>query len=291
MFFLKLLSRIPFPFLYFIADGLYYLSYYFIRYRRKLVEKNLRKAFPEKSKAERTVIAKHFYRNLCDYAVETLKLLTLGAEELKSRMRFTNPELITGYTSNTLSVILLSSHQFNWEWLLAAGNLWLKVPIDFVYQPIHNRFTDTLMQTCRTRFGGFPIKRNDVARALAKRKQVVRGIAVVADQYPGRKRDKKYQTLFLNQQTAFFFGTQQMATLTQYPVLYCRVKRLSRGYYTCTLVKIAEPPYAPDSETVLKNYVQEVEQVIKENPEDWLWSHNRWKTRHLRPASGQYPRG
>jgi KDO2-lipid IV(A) lauroyltransferase len=291
MFFLSILSRLPFPVLYRISDCLYLFTYYIVRYRRRLVEKNLRHAFPGKSVAERRVIARQFYRNLCDYVVETLKLLTIEAEELKSRMHYTNPELLSHYTGNTLSVLILSSHQFNWEWLLAAGNLWLGVPIDFVYQPIHNRLTNRLMQTCRTRFGGHPIKRNEVARELAKRKHIVRGVAIVADQYPGRKQDKKYEATFLNQPTVFFTGSQQMATLMQYPALYGSVKRIKRGYYSCTLVKIAEPPYAPDSEVVLTNYIREVERVICENPADWLWSHNRWKTRHLKQASGQYPRG
>lgn len=289
MLFFKLLSKLPFPVLYLIADGLFYIGYYVVRYRRKLVEKNLQKSFPEKSSKERVAIAKQFYRNLSDYAVESLKLLTIDADELKKRMFYTNPELLSVYTNNNQSVILLSSHQFNWEWLLAAGNLWLNAPIDFVYQPIHNRLTNRLMRTCRTRFGGYPIKRNKVARELAKRKKIIRGIAVVADQYPGRAQDKKYQTTFLNQQTVFFTGSQQMATLTQYPVLYGSVKRIKRGYYTCTLVKIAEPPYGTDSDIVLQNYIGEVERVIKENPANWLWSHNRWKKRHLMQASGQYP--
>ncbi|MCK6616848.1 MAG: lysophospholipid acyltransferase family protein [Cyclobacteriaceae bacterium] len=290
MFFLTLLSRLPFFILYGISDGLFYLGYYLFGYRKKLVLKNIRNSFPSKSDAELKLIAKQFYRYLCDYVVETLKLLTINNEELKSRMRFLNPELFTEHIRKNQSVILLSSHQFNWEWLLAAGNLWLKAPIDFVYQPIQTRFTDHLMLRCRTRFGGHPIKRNEVARELAKRKNIVRGIAIVADQYPGRTQDKKYEALFLNQKTVFFTGSQQMATLTQYPVLYGAVKRIKRGHYTCTLVKIAEPPYGADSEVVLQNYIKEVERIINEDPAGWLWSHNRWKTRHLKRASGQYPR-
>jgi KDO2-lipid IV(A) lauroyltransferase len=290
MYLLVILSRLPFAVLYRISDALYFFSYYIIRYRRNLVEKNLRNAFPDKPEPERKAIARQFYRNLCDYVVETLKLLTIEAEELKKRMHFTNAELFAGYTANNQSVILLSSHQFNWEWLLAAGNLWLRAPIDFVYQPIRTRFTERLMYRCRTRFGGHPIKRNEVARELAKRKAIVRGIAIVADQYPGRSQDKRYEAKFLNQHTVFFAGSQQMATLTQYPVLYGSVQRIKRGYYSCTLVKLADPPYAPGSDDVLKNYICKVEEVINNNPSDWLWSHNRWKTRHLKQASAKYPR-
>lgn len=282
MLFLKLISRLPFTALYLVADVLFLLSYHVIRYRRGLVRKNLKNSFPHLSKSQIKKIEREFYLNLCDYAVETLKLLTVSMTELKARMVFTNPEMLDAYKAKNQSILLLSSHQFNWEWLLVSGNLWLNMPIDFVYQPINTKFVDSLMQTCRTRFGGYAIKRNEVARELVKRKDILRGIAIVADQYPGRKQNKKLETIFLNQPTVFFYGSQQMANLTQYPVLYGSVKKVKRGYYTCTLVKVAEPPYAPDSEDVVRNYAKIVEGVIQQEPAGWLWSHNRWKKRHLK---------
>lgn len=282
MILLRFLSRLPFAILYFIADFMFLLSYYVIGYRKKLVRRNLKNSFPEKSLPEVKQIEKEFYRNLCDYAVETLKLITIKPEELQKRMQYTNPEMAFNYRDQNQSVILLSSHQFNWEWLLASGTLCLNMPIDFVYQPINNTLFNNFMQTCRTRFGGYAIKRNEVARELIKRRSIQRGIAIVADQYPGHGNDKKYPTTFLNQETMFFYGSQQMALLTQFPALYGKVKKIKRGYYTCTLIKIAEPPYEKNSETVVENYAKVVEKVIREYPGGWLWSHNRWKKRHLK---------
>lgn len=282
MFFLRIISKLPFTLLYRISDLLFLLGYYVIGYRKKLVRRNLVNSFPNKSETEIIRIEKEFFKHLCDYAVETLKLLTMPAEVLRKRMRYTNPELIDKYKNQGRSIILLSSHQFNWEWLLSSGMLWLPVPIDFVYQPVHNSFVDHLLQTCRTRFGGYAIKRNEVAREFAKRNNIVRGIAIVADQYPGYPRDKKYETKFLNQDTVFFYGSQQMALLTQLPVVYAVVERVSRGNYTCTLAPIAEPPYEKTDERVITNYIRAVEKVIQEHPSGWLWSHNRWKKRHLK---------
>ncbi len=277
MILLRLFSRLPFPVLYFISDFLFVIAYYIVGYRKKLVRQNLMNSFPEKSEHEIRGIERDFYRNLCDYSVETLKLLTISADELRKRMRYTNPEVVFQYRDQGTSVILLSSHQFNWEWLLVSGVLSLGVPIDFVYQPISNAFTDRLIQSCRTRFGGYPVKRNEVARELAKRKKIIRGIANVADQYPGHAQDKKYETVF-------FFGSQQMAELTQYPAVYADVERVSRGYYTCTLVHVGDPPYEKNSMGVVENYARAVERVIQQHPSGWLWSHNRWKKRHLQEA-------
>jgi Kdo2-lipid IVA lauroyltransferase/acyltransferase len=281
MIFIRFISKLPFPVLYALSDFLFILTYYLVGYRKKLVRNNLANSFPEKSKNELRQIERTYYRNLCDYAVETIKLITISAEELRQRMRYTNPEMVFEYSKKHQSVLLLSSHQFNWEWLLVSGELSLNVPVDFVYQPLKNAFVDTLMQTCRTRFGGYAIKRNEVAREFVKRKNITRGIAIVADQYPGKQRHKKYETQFLNQETVFYYGSQQMAFLTQCPALFAVVERVSRGYYTCTLINVGEPPYDKDSETVIEAYVHAVEKVIRQHPDGWLWSHNRWKSRHL----------
>jgi KDO2-lipid IV(A) lauroyltransferase len=282
MYLVKLLSRLPFAVLYSISNFLFFISYYVVRYRRKMVRKNIRLSFPEKGETELDAIEMGFYRNLCDYAVETLKLLTITKEELVSRMKYLNPELLDLHTRAGTSVIILSSHQFNWEWLLVSGSLSIEAPLDFVYQPVQNSFFDTLMLHARSRFGTYPVKRNEVARELIKRRAVVRGIAIVADQYPGHGQDKKYSTVFLNQDTVFFNGSQQMASMTQYPVLYTQVKKVKRGYYTCQFIVVAEPPYDKDSDRVVENYARIVERTIQSHPDGWLWSHNRWKTRHLK---------
>lgn len=282
MFLLRLISRLPFGILYFISDVLFVISYYLIRYRRKLVWRNLRNAFPEKSKTELISIEREFYHNLCDYAVEMLKLLTISREELSRRMVFKNPEVVLNYLNRNQSLLQLASHQFNWEWLLTAGCLVYPASMDFVYQPVSNSFSNKLSLECRTRFGAYPIKRQEVARESIRRKDILRNIAIVADQYPGYGRDKKYTTTFMNQETVFFYGTNQLALLLQYPVTYYEVRKIKRGYYETTVVEIASPPFAKDSHEVLDNYIFAVERIMRENPAGWLWTHNRWKKRHLK---------
>ncbi len=287
MFFLRLISRVPLGFLYVLSDVLFFLGYYVFPYRKKLVRKNLRNSFPEKTKTERRKIERLFYRNLCDYAVETLKLLTISRDELSKRVVFTNPEIITACRERNLPVISLASHQFNWEWLLAAGNLHFET--DFVYQPINTKLTDKLLLACRTHFGGYAIKRNDLGREMVKRRNLWRLIAIVSDQYPGRKKDKRYITRFLNQETAFFQAPNQLASLTQYPIVFSAIRKVRRGFYEATFIPLAEPPYTKDEEKVIDRYIQVAEEIIKEYPAGWLWSHNRWKNRHLTQASAKYP--
>jgi KDO2-lipid IV(A) lauroyltransferase len=281
MFFLRWLSRLPFPVLYTLSDLLFVISFYLVRYRRKLVKKNLWKSFPEKTEDERNRIEKDFYKNLCDYAVEMLKLLTIPKEELSRRMVFKKPEVPERFRQQNQSILFLASHQFNWEWLLVSASISFPMAIDFVYQPVNSKFFDDLSLRSRMRFGAYAIKRDEVAREIVKRKNILRGIASVADQYPGYGRDKKYVSKFLNQDTVFFYGTNQLAILTQYPAVYYEIKKVKRGFYEASPIIVALPPYEKTNDTVIENYVRIVERIIQENPAGWLWSHNRWKKRHL----------
>jgi KDO2-lipid IV(A) lauroyltransferase len=289
MLFFRLLAKLPLSALYILSDFLFFISYHVVRYRRGLVRKNLIHSFPEKSKAEIFAIQREYYHNLCDYAVETLKLLTITRADLATRVVFTNGNLLEKYKSQNQSVLLLASHQFNWEWLLASGNFSLPVAIDFVYQPVQNTIVNQFLIACRTRFGAHAIKRNELAREVIKRKNLLRGVAIVADKYPGQKRDKKYLTTFLHQETAFFYGTNQLAILTQYPILYAEIRKIKRGYYEVSLIELAHPPYNKNTDEIIDRYVKAAEKVIREYPSGWLWSHNRWKKRHLKQASAIYP--
>jgi len=282
MFAIKLLSRLPLSVLYALSDFLFFISFHVVKYRRKLVWKNLKNSFPSKSETELKKIEKDFYKNLCDYAVEMLKLFTIKQDELNKRVTFINPEVSIKYTQAGQSLLNLASHQFNWEWLLAAGSFILPAQMDFVYQPVNSKFFDSFSYACRTRFGAYGIRRDSVAREVVKRKNIVRNIAIVGDQYPGYGHDKRYEATFLNQPTVFFSGPNQLAQMTQYPVLYYAMRKVRRGYYEAKIIELALPPYEKENTDVLRNYIYEVENVIDKDPAGWLWSHNRWKTRHLK---------
>jgi len=282
MFVIRLLSKLPFWILYGIADFLFFVSYYLVRYRRKMVWNNLKNSFPEKLDEERKIIQKQYYRNLCDYAVEMIKLLTISEEELGRRIVYKDLSAAEKYKKQNQSVVVLASHQFNWEWLVASANFGFPVPVDFVYQTQNSEFANNFSLLCRSRFGSFPIKRELVARETIRRKDILRAIAIVADQYPGYKSDKKFSAKFLNQDTVFFYGVNQLALLTQYPVLFAHIRKTRRGYYEVDFPEIAAPPYSNDSNVVIEQYIHFAEKMIRENPSGWLWSHNRWKRRHLK---------
>ena len=262
--------------LYITAFPLYLSLFYVLRLRKNVVINNLSNAFPDKRPQEIIKLAKHFYRNYSDVVVEMIKTITIDAGELDRRITITNPNVLEDFLNSGQSVIVLMAHHCNLEWLMLACCIKFNHPTDAVYKPLHNKPIDKLMLESRSRFGGHPIPAKNTLQEIIKRKNVVRCIAIAADQTP-RAGDDKYWTQFLNQETAFFLGVEKLARLTKYPVLFLGMKRTSRGVYEASLKPLAVPPYSKPAETITQRYARAVESQILTSPSDWLWSHKRWK--------------
>ncbi|MEM9671162.1 MAG: lysophospholipid acyltransferase family protein [Bacteroidota bacterium] len=275
IFLLRFLSHWPIHWLYGLSDLAAFLAYRVVRYRRKTVFDNLQRSFPEKSAEEIQNIAQDFYRNLATVSVETLYGRTISAKELKKRVVFEGMELIHEYYQQQKSIIILAAHQCNWEWLLLAGCLQLPYPVDAMYKKLSNSKMDRFMYLIRSRFGGEPINKDYAARAILKRKNDARAIAVVADQTPALGTTKHWIT-FLHRETGFYQGVEQLPRLTEYPVVFAAMYRVSRGYYKVQFHRVADPPHSVESQ-ILAKYVQLAEKVIHDQPANWLWSHRRWK--------------
>ena len=270
------LSRLPLAALYILSYGLYLLLYYITGYRKAVVKKNLSLAFPEKTQQEIKQLAKLFYRQLAEVAVEIIKARILQADDYAKRVIIKNPEIFDKYRSQQQPVIVLSIHACNWEWMLHAMSTQLDIPIDAVYKPLHNETVDRLIYGIRSRFGTRALSMQESTRDVVKRRREFRLFAMVADQSP-ISRERSYWSTFMNQPAAFYQGSEKIAKLTKYPVVFAAMKRISTGHYQIEFQTLTEPPYEKDSHNILDSYIAAAEKTIREQPESWLWSNRRWK--------------
>jgi KDO2-lipid IV(A) lauroyltransferase len=276
LFIIKIISSLPLKVLYKIADALFFIMYKAFGYRKKVVRNNLKKAFPAASETEWRNIEREFYRNFCDFIAESLKGLKIAPEELRERVVFTNLKEFEKLTKHKGSVLMLAGHQFNWEWMQLSASLQFPIPLDYIYHPLHNKSFDNLMLELRGRFGAGPIKRREAARQIIRRNAEARGFCIVADQLPAG-RDKKRWVSFLNSETAFFYSIEQLAKITNLPVAYFNIRKIQRGKYEVQMHIISTEPRAEDEGVIIKKYAKALEENIKQQPENWLWSHKRWK--------------
>ncbi|MEO1052007.1 MAG: lysophospholipid acyltransferase family protein [Bacteroidota bacterium] len=277
MILIKLLSRLPLFILYGISTLTYLVIYYIVGYRKKVVFNNIRNAFPDKNEKEVKALAKQFYKNFTDFIVEVLKEVTISKEELNKRVQFKNTEEVERFHSEGKSIVILATHQFNWEWALVAGCAQLPFPFDAIYKPLSNPKFEKLMYDTRSRFGGNPIPKDNALMEIMKTAKRLKAVAINADQVPTRQNKDLYWTKFLNQDTAFFSGSERIPKLTKYPVFFLGVRKVKRGYYEVELIKLGEAPYQKDGFGILDAYVKASEELILQDPTGWLWSHKRWK--------------
>jgi len=201
-----------------------------------------------------------------------------SAEAIARRVNFENRDLVDAAREAKQSVVLLTPHFCNWEWLLPAGGAYFGLPIDAVYQKQRLEVMDSFLRDARTRAGGKPIVREDFIYELMNRAAVPRGYAFIADQTPPRN-DKKHWSRFLNRDTAFFVGAEKVAHFLDSPVLYVAMRRVRRGHYSVRLHAIAMPPFdaEADNTPIMEHFARRLEAAVRESPADWLWLQKRWK--------------
>ena len=276
----RLISWLPFWFLYSLSTVLAFLAEHLIQYRKHVILENLKHSFPEKSSREIRIIASEFYRNLTDVTLETFKLITLSEEEINKRIILHNVEKINDFYDQNLTAIVTSSHLCNWEWMLAASGIHFKAPLHFAYQHIENPFFERLMIKIRSRFGQIPVERSQILRESLRKKNIPHLVALVADQSPPRNAQNIIWTEFLNQDTPFYSGMSRMAKSFNWSIIFLEMKRIKRGYYEVEFKDVCLEPDKGTEQEIIRTYARLVEDSIRKNPSCWLWSHKRWKMKN-----------
>ncbi len=272
-----LLSLLPLRMLYLFSDFLFVVTYYLVRYRRKIVSLNLKNSFPKKSQKELVKIERRFYRYLTDYFIESIYMANMSIRECLNRYNFTNLEVIKKYIENGQDLILGTAHYGNWEWATCSAQL-----IDYkclgVYRPLSNGLFDRFFVYLRSKYGGYPIKVKDTLRTIveARNNNERFGLYLVGDQRP-IKEDLKYWTTFLNQDTPVISGIDRLSRKFNTPVFYMNIERIGRGYYNVKFDLISKKPNEEKEMDIAKKYIRLVEKTIIKQPEFWLWTHKRWR--------------
>ena len=277
-----ILAGLPFKLLYLISDFNFFWLYHVLKYRRKVVRKNLEASFPEKTKAERLVIEKKFYHYLTDYMLEDIKLMRMSPDDLYQRMTYQNTELFLNMLETYGGIILMIPHYANYEWIVGMGGIMKKgdIPVQ-IYKPLRDPYLDQFFQYIRSRFGGLNVPKHSTARELIKLRRQGKKMVVglITDQWPSSK--EKHWTTFLNQETGFLTGGDKIAKMMKYPVFYCELRKDKRGYCDVSFDLLTEHPEELPENGITEMFARRLEQTILNEPAYWLWSHKRWKKSRL----------
>ncbi|WKW46762.1 lipid A biosynthesis acyltransferase [Myroides sp. JBRI-B21084] len=271
------ISIMPFAVLYMLANVVYVLVYYVVRYRVKTVRANLALAFPHLTAIERKNIEKKFYHHLCDLFLEMIKTITVSQKQLDKRFVFKNVELLKEFEQKQKSIILMLPHYGNWEWVIGLGK-----HIDFkgfgIYKKLANKYFDKLFRDIRSRFNAELVSTHQTSGVIRENqaKNLYGVYLFLSDQTPLLRENLHWEP-FMGVEVPVHMGAEALARKLNMNILYLNVEKVKRGYYEASFSVItddikSEPKYKPT-----RMFLDKVEDQIKNAPEFYFWTHKRWK--------------
>jgi KDO2-lipid IV(A) lauroyltransferase len=273
--FLWLLSLLPLRVLHFISDCFYVLVFYVFKYRKEVVLKNMRQAYPQKTDGEIERLAKKFYHAFIDSLIESIKLFSSGKTFIQKHVRV-DTTLPDKLAAENKSCQMHACHQFNWEYLNHAMALSFKQPLIAVYMPIKAKALNKIFYDLRTRYGTVMLPATDMKNRFAAWRNRLHILALVADQNPGNVQNALWFQFF-NKPTPFIPGPERYAREKKCPVILGYSRIVKRGYYSMHFEVLTEDASILAEKELTGLYVKRITQIINEQPHNWLWSHRRWK--------------
>ena len=272
------ISKLPYKLFYAFSDFAFFLIYYVVRYRKKVVKNNLLLAFPEKSEKEIHQIRKKFYRHFCDLFLEMAKTFSISEAELKKRFVLKNPEELKRLETLDKSYVIMLAHYNSYEWSTALNLQGMTYKAYGIYKKIKNPYFDKLIRDSRGKFNVEMLDKDDVIRQMIRDKNsdILSSYGMIADQAPKGGRSKYWRD-FMGHRVPVFIGSEVAAKKLDFTVTYLKIEKVKRGYYETEFIPITENPKTKPDYEITDKYIELLEKQIRKNPEFYLWTHKRFK--------------
>ncbi len=255
-----------------------FFFYYILPIRKKVVIDNLKHAFPDFTNEKIKDIAYSSYKSFCLTLAEILYMPWLTENQLVKIMVCENRDLIVKRFDEGNGVILLSAHLGNWEYLATSVAAQINKKFSVVVKPQRNPFVDRWMNKYRTKWTNeivpLGVSIRNIFSVLLNRGIV----AMVADQR-GPKESIKLK--FFERMTSVYTGPAVLSLKTNSPIIYGISIRQKDLNYKVDLIEVDRNNLPDNQEEKIKALTERMlkilEEIIKQNPEQWLWMHKRWK--------------
>lgn len=282
-----LMSLLPMRVLYIFSDFLFYIFFYLVGYRKKVILNNLELAFPEKSIAELKQIRKRFYKHFVDLIVESIKAFTISQKNLQKRYTYRNPELIDNITAKGKSIALMGAHQSNWEWSIGM-TLSVNTKCFGAYTKIGNKYFDKVIKKSRTKFGFIAYKTSETIKSMAHNfDNGIHGLYLLLSDQSPQVHKTHYWREFMGVKVPIHTGAEMLAKKFDMAVVNYSIKKVKRGYFEVTFDLIAGNARDFENYEITDKYLEITERNINAQPEFYLWSHKRFKHRDKVPSEWQ----
>lgn len=248
----------------------------FSRSRRKLTLSNLAHAFPDQSLDKRRRVARRSFAEMACSFTDAVSSARFDAVEICGRLELDGWEHLEQAEREGKGTIILGAHIGVWEIISQVVALY-KGPVSIVGRPLDNPFLDRFVAHNRSRFGNILAGKRGAARAMLRALKAGGRTAILIDQ---RVQPKEGIPIpFFGRPASTSPIVARLSLKTGAPVVPVYAFAASNGRYR---IKV-HPPIFPDGSgndpvrTLTCRYMDGLERVIRKDPAQWLWMHNRWK--------------
>ena len=266
---LTAISKLSLDNLHLLARLFKHINNLTFKYREKIIKRNLKYSFPERKNKEIENIVSNFYTFLFENIFEIIKSISLTEKEIIKKVQIKNAQLLNKSIETKKPIVLISSHYGNWEWTFLRISLISNINLHAVYKPLSNRIFNYIIFKIRSKFGGKLINLNKWKYFILNNRKKPYSFMFISDQVPSSHKYGK-RINFLNQSTLFHEGAEKTAKLLNADVFYIDLTQIKKGKYIIEFRPISK-------HNTTEEYAKLLEDRIKKQPKNWLWSHDRWK--------------
>ncbi len=248
-------------------------------YRYDVIIGQLRDSFPEKEEAEIADICRRYYDHLAEMIIGTLSLA--GVSD-KKRAECTEFDFSDNFKEEIdgRNIVAMTSHYGFWE---IALNLYLVAPkhhLVVAYRPLKSRVMDRFYYRLRKGHSVDAVASKNFMRYYVANRHGINGknivVGLISDQNCPVTKGCCWHR-FLNHDSLFFDGAEQLAKKFGLPVYYLELERIKAGCYRHHYTLIYDGKEEVKPHEITERYVRHLERTIQAKPEYWMWSHKRWK--------------
>ncbi len=291
---MRLLSWLPLRVHYALGRFLSFLAENIFRYRVHDVTVNLSRSFPDAGYKELKELRHRFYIHLGEVVAETIWFggLRGPARLVRSRLvELQNAGVLKELYDSAPGVVVLMSHAGNWELIGGiASYVYNDDPVCFnernfcvVYLRQSSRMWDRILADNRKAPlldpKGFPgyVESRSVVRYALEHKDEKKIYNFITDQSPYFASAADPEVVFMNRKCRTMKGAASLACKLGFAVCYLSMRSEGRGHYSMKYVPICRDASGVDAAQIMQSYYGLLEEDIRLQPWNYLWSHRRWK--------------
>ena len=241
---------------------------------KKKILSNISKALPEIEEKNTELIVKKMWENYGRILSEYMFIKNFRNSKYKKFLTIEGQEILNELKDSKEPVVFISGHFNNFE-LMAMQIEKSGINLAAIYRPLNNIFLNKIMEKIRTKY----ICRKQIKKGGSGTRELLESfknnysIAIMIDQ----RVSESIKVNFFNQKASTTTIPAQLVKKFGSKIVPIYIERINGVYFKMTISKPVSFDKESTIEEITLNLNKWLEKMILINPDQWIWSHDRWK--------------